>query len=240
MNQLNGLEKSIAFISCQLQAGRRRLNESEDPGAIRAITISRQTGSGGHSIAEKLAELLQSQGHTGASGWAVFDRNLVERVLQDHNLPARLARFMPEDRVSEIDDIMDELFGLHPPSWILARKTSETILNLVQLGHVIVIGRGGNIVTSRLPHVLHVRLVGTLAARVKRQEQINASSPKEAVRQVVREDLARERYVKQFFGKNIDDPLLSHLVLNTDLISVNEAAIMIARFIESKAIAFPA
>jgi len=46
--------------------------------------------------------------------------------------------------------------------------------------------------------------------------------------------------VKQFFGKNIEDPLLYHLVLNTDLISVNEAAMMIAQLIKSKATAFSA
>jgi hypothetical protein len=42
----------------------------------------------------------------------LFDRNLVEKVPVDHNLPARLARFMPEDRISQVSDTMDELFGL--------------------------------------------------------------------------------------------------------------------------------
>ena len=100
MNQANGLEKSLTFINCQLQEGRRHLNEDEHSDAFHAITISRQTGSGGHAIAEQLAERLRSQESPEAQPWAIFDRNLVEKVLEDHNLPARLARFMPEDRVS--------------------------------------------------------------------------------------------------------------------------------------------
>jgi hypothetical protein len=157
----------------------------------------------------------------------VFDRNLVEKVLEDHNLPARLAKFMPEDRVSEITDTMDELFGLHPPSWVLVRKTSETILHLAELGHVILIGRGSNIITAKLPHVFHVRLVGSLETRVKHLQQLNKLSLKQAQQLANREDLARRRYVKQFFGKDIDDPLLYHLVINTDLISVDDASRMI-------------
>ena len=42
--------------------------------------------------------MLQGQVPAGAPPWTIFDRNLVERVLEDHDLPARLAKFMPEDR----------------------------------------------------------------------------------------------------------------------------------------------
>jgi hypothetical protein len=39
-------------------------------------------------------------GATHASGtpsWTVFDQDLVDKVLEDHNLPTRFARFMVED-----------------------------------------------------------------------------------------------------------------------------------------------
>ena len=125
----------------------------------RTVTISRQTGSGAHPVAEKLAALLQAHTPKEARPWTVFDRNLVEKVLQDHDLPERPARFMPEDRISSISDTMEELFDLHPPSWLLVRKISETILRLVELGNVIVIGRGATAITASLrtpdpPHAL--------------------------------------------------------------------------------------
>src|SRR5579864_9468147 len=159
MNSPNATERCLSFINSQLLSGGSSAASGEPP-QVQTITISRQTGSGGHTIAEKLAEHLACRDGSTGHPWSVFDRNLVEKVLEHHNLPVRLARFMPEDRVSEINDIMDELFGLHPSSWLLVRKTSETILHLAELGNVIVIGRAANIVTARLPHAFHVRLVG--------------------------------------------------------------------------------
>lgn len=41
-------------------------------------------------------------------------------------------------------------------------------------------------------------------------------------------DLGRTRYVRKYYGKDIDDPLLFHLVINTDRIPHPEAARMIA------------
>ena len=170
----------------------------------------------------------------------IFDRNLVEKVLEDHKLPARLGRFMPEDRISAIADTMDELFGLHPPSWMLVRKTSETILHLAELGNVILIGRAANIVTRKMPYVFHVRLVGSLGKRLERVQQANGLAATAALKLAEEQDLARRRYVKQFFGKNIEDPLLYHLVLNTDLLPIDAAARMIAMAIAPKTVAMAA
>lgn len=227
MNSPIGLERCLSFINCHLQPAKLLLKHQEQSSDLHAITISRQAGSGGHTLAEMLAHYLKAQDPETDNPWTVFDRNLVGRVLEDHHLPIRLSKFMPEDRISQITDIMDELFGLHPPSWILVRKTSQTILHLAQLGHAILIGRGANIITSKMSNVVHVRLVGSLEKRAKRLQELNRLTLREAYKLTHREDLARRRYLRQFFGKDIDDPLLYHMVINTDLISFDGAARMI-------------
>jgi cytidylate kinase len=237
MNSLGSFDRCLSFINCHLQPSKSALHLQEE-GSFRAVTISRQAGSGGHSVAERLVELIKAGEH--GENWMIFDRNLVEKVLEDHKLPARLGRFMPEDRISAIADTMDELFGLHPPSWMLVRKTSETILHLAELGNVILIGRAANIVTRKMPHVFHVRLVGSLGKRLERLQQANGLAAKAALKLAEEQDLARRRYVKQFFGKNIEDPLLYHLVLNTDLLPIDAAARMIAMAIAPKAMAMAA
>jgi len=179
-------------------------------------------------VARHLVERLQAANPNAVSPWTVFDRNLVGKVLEDHHLPSRLARFMPEDRISELSDTMDELFGLHPPSWALVRQTSETILRLAELGNVILIGRGAHVITSKLPHVFHVRLVGSLARRIQHMQELEHLTYAAARAFVLGEDRGRRRYLKKYFGKDIDDPLLYHLVINTDLVSYDEAARMIA------------
>ncbi len=223
-----GLDRALTFISCQLQPAGEGQISTKDSWPRRAVTISRQTGSGAHSVAEKLGILLQAHTPKDACPWTIFDRNLVDKVLQEHNLPERVARFMTEDRTSEIADTMEELFGLHPPSWLLVRKIAETILHLAELGNVILIGRGAAVVTAGLVHVFHVRLVSSLEKRVQRIQELNRLS-REAARQLIqKEDRGRERYLKKYFTTDVDDPLLYHLTINTDLISHDQAARLIA------------
>jgi cytidylate kinase len=212
-----------------MQPARFPALRSEETRPRRAITISRQSGSGGHSVAEKLVTILRARDPEPSCPWTVFDRELVKKVLEDHHLPGRLEKFMPEDKSSDISDTMDELFGLHPPSWTLVHKTADTILHLAELGKVIVIGRGANVITGKLNYVFHVRLVGSLERRVKYMERLNGISHHEALELVCSEDLGRKRYLKKYFNKNIDDPLLYHLVINTDIVSFDEAANLIAQ-----------
>jgi cytidylate kinase len=228
MNPHLGLENCLSFINCQLQAPRLSAARPEQRLQRRAITISRQSGSGGHSVAERLVNILRARDPEPACPWTVFDRELVKKVLEDHHLPSGLEKFMPEDKISEISDTMDELFGLHPPSWTLVHKAALTILHVAELGKVVIIGRGANVITSKLDYVFHVRMVGSLEHRVKYMEKLNGLNHDEALKLVCREDLGRKRYLKKYLNKNIDDPLLYHLVINTDIVSHEEAATLIA------------
>src|ERR1039457_4252582 len=198
MNTQYGLERCRTFINAQLQTAVKGAAAAAAGVSRRAVTISRQTGSGAYSVAEKLAAFLQARSPKDAGPWTVFDRNLVEKVLEDHNLPQRLAQFMPEDRISEIADAMDELFGLHPPSWTLVRQTSDTILRLAELGNVILIGRGANVLTRRLDYAFHVRLVGSVEKRVKYIQEVAHLSKEDGLARIRREDRGRERYLKKY------------------------------------------
>lgn len=223
-----GLEHCFTFINCQLQPAARAVPHAVNDGQRTAVTISRQAGCGALVVAEKLAARLQTQAPRGAPPWTVFDRNLIEQVLEDHNLPARLAKYLPEDRMTELQDITDELFGLHPPSWTIVRQTTETMLRLAELGNVILIGRGANIVTAKLANVFHVRLVAPLEKRIEHAHEFYKMTKVAARRFCVSQDLGRKRYLRKYFAADVDDPLLYHLTINTGLVSYEQAARMIA------------
>lgn len=227
MNTDAGLGPCLAFINSQLRPAHRVALTRDEPHP-RAVTLSRQAGCGALAVAEKLAGLLQPDAPVDQPRWTVFDRNLMAKVLEDHHLPARLAKFLPEDRVTEVQDIADELFGLRPASWTMIEQTAETILKLAALGNVILIGRGGHIITSRLPHVLHVRLVAPLEQRIAHARQAYQMNERAARTFCQSEDEGRQRYVKKYFKADIADPLRYHLVLNTGLVSFDEAARLIA------------
>jgi cytidylate kinase len=222
------LDRCRTFIDCQLTPAGVAPAPIARPLKL-AVTISRQTGSGAWLVAEKLAQFLDQQAPAEGCRWTVFDRELVERVLEDHHLPRKLAAFMPEDRVSGVQDMVQEILGLHPPSWTLARQATETILRLGEIGHVILIGRGANVITAKLPHVFHVRLVGSLERRIARIQELLKIERKAAVEFIERADRGRQRYLKEHFEANIDDPLAYDLVLNTDRLACENAALLIGQ-----------
>ena len=228
MNGKDRYERCLTFIQSQMGNGSRKGHKGTDAVPKRVVTISRQAGCGALMVAEKLAEYLQAREKNGSPRWTVFDRNLVERVLEEHRLPQRIGKFMPENWISEIEDTIDELFGLHPPSWLLVRKTAETVLHLAKVGNVILIGRGANVVTAKLEGVFHVRLVAGLESRIRHIQEVKRLDAKEAQAFIQREDTGRRRYLRRYYKRNIDDPLLYHLIINTDLMSYEAAAGLIA------------
>ena len=226
MNQPIALDSCFSLVNSHLQPATQPA-PADRP--WRVVTFSRQTGCGAHTVAEKLADLLQQQSPAGSVPWKVFDRDLMEKVLEDHHLPARLAQFLPEDRITELQDIMDELVGLRPGSHTIALQTAETVLRLAELGNVIFIGRGSTVVTGKLPGAFHVRLVAPLEKRIEHAHEFYHLGRAEARKFCRREDAGRKRYLKKYFGADIDDPLLYHLIVNTGLMSFDEAAQTIAR-----------
>jgi cytidylate kinase len=191
-----------------------------------AITIARQEGSNGLGVASDLAEYMQK--HVSSHDvWTVFSQRLVAQVLEDHHLDKGAAGFIKEGHKSVVTDAVEELLGLHPSDWTFVRRANATILRLAQTGNVILVGRGGNIITSKLQTVFHVYLVGSFEKRVERAEKILNLDRKEAIKYIKKKDEARRRYLKDNFDKDIDDPLLYHIVINTDLIQHDEAARLI-------------
>jgi cytidylate kinase len=226
MKEQLAFERCHSFVNLHLQPRSGQVAYEPEP-PCRAVTISRQAGCGAAAVAQKLADYLQPLTPEDQSPWTVYDRNLVQRVLEEHHLAAPVGKFLSEKWRSEFSDTLDELFGLHPPSWILVRRIAETVLRLVRMGNVIVIGRGANVVTAEIKSVFHVRLVASLEARIKRIQETDKLSRKAALAFIEREDRGRGKYLKHYYNKDIDDPLLYHLVINTDLVPYDMAARMI-------------
>ncbi len=227
MSGSNAMEGYLKFINSQWSEPPQPGEGSpRERGGV--VTISREAGSGAHPVAEALVARLQAMAPRGAAPWTIFDKNLVEKVLADHDLPAKLATFMPEDRRSEMADTMDGLFGLQPSSWTLVRKTAETILRLAEIGNVIVIGRGANLITAHVETALHVRLVGSLERRIEHLVEYRHLTVPQAAEYARAQDQGRSRYVRKYYSAEIDDPLLYDLVVNTDKVGYDEAGGLIA------------
>lgn len=218
-----GVEHCASFVSSQFQtAGAARADTAV--GLRRTVTISRQAGCGALAVAERLARYLKAHSPKDPLPWTVFDRNLMDKVLEEHGLAPHLAKFLPEDRISEIEDMLADLLGAHPPVREVVAQCAETILKLAAVGNVILIGRAGNVITARLPRILHVRLVAPLEQRIAHCQEAYGMTEAAARVFCPREDLGRERYVKKYFNADIADPLRYHMIINTGLVGYDDAA----------------
>jgi len=110
----------------------------------------------------------------------------------------------------------------------MIERTAETILRLANQGHAILIGRGAHVITRNLPNVFHVRLVGSLERRVAHLQETRGLSREDALTLIRQEDRGRRRYLKKYFGKDHDDPVLYDMAVNTDALSYEHSARLIA------------
>ena len=193
-----------------------------------AITISRQTGARAHSIGMKLQAALREDAPEGSVPWTLFDENLVKKVLEDHQLPADLEKFMPDDAVNEYEGAVNELLGRHPSLWTLFEKTVSTIVQLSRMGHSIIVGRGGNEITRGFHNVINVRLIGSKEQRIRHLVVTHGMELAYAKKFVKGEDAARRRFLKQHFDADVNDPERYDIVINTDHLEDDAVVEMLA------------
>jgi len=197
------------------------------PAHLPFVTLSRQAGAGAETVAHLLAEKLNANLPKDAQPWTVFDKNLITKVLEDADLPQEIAKHVREDKDTTMQAIIGELLGLHPSMWTIFHHTSDTILKLARLGRCIIVGRGAEIITAKLPGGIHVRLVAPEATRLAHLQKHFGLDEKAAAKYLHEHDEGRRRYVKTNFEKDIEDPLLYHAILNTGLLTFPQTADLI-------------
>jgi cytidylate kinase len=185
------------------------------------ITVSRQTGAGGLVFAQKLQEYLNRNDTAAKKNWTMFEKELINKVIEEHNLSAEVAPFLTEKNMSELQAVLEQVYGLHPSKRSMVHKISSTILNIANLGNAIIIGRGANIITRNLSNGFHIKLIASLHKRIKNIQdylQVDVTKAKKIIEQGDRE---KKEYFRKNFSKNIDDPLHYSLVANMDYIDMD-------------------
>jgi cytidylate kinase len=228
---IGAYEKSKRYIESHTGKAETSASKRE---VYPCITISRQTGAGSKPVCENLIKIMDEYSEAEGVKWAFFDRNLIEKVLEDHHLPKRISEFMKEGKYKHLNAVVYELLGLKPAEWTIVHKTTETILQLARMGNVVIVGRGAHIITAKLKNTFHVRLIASLEKRVEHIKDLMEMNEKEALAYIKKEDENRKKYLKSYFHVDIDDPLLYHMTLNTDLLTHKGAAYLIAEAVVQK------
>jgi cytidylate kinase len=204
------------------------------------LTLSRQLASGGNAIARGVAQALalrmvdqgiinQAAIEAGVPRVAMEElgyegrRSLVERMLSIVcEMPAIPTTLEPTSKDAAVSPAMlgGFLSPLHRPMSVSMREyvrmVGMVIRNLAHAGDVIVVGRGGQMVLSDVPGVLHVQVIASFARReavLMEREEIDR---RQASARLRASDRARADYLQRYHGANWLDPMLYDLLINTD------------------------
>jgi len=179
------------------------------------IAISREPGAKGTEVARELGQRL---------GWAVYDQELVDVVAREMGTEVDLLRLMDEKPMSWLEQCVVSMvsqYNLNHDSYMV--HLIAAVRSLGQRGHCIIVGRGANFI---LPpgDTLHVRLVGDLHDRIAHMRRLKGLTEKEAKRWVEKTTHERLEFARKYFGKDVSDPRLYDVMLNTSRLKVPECA----------------
>lgn len=223
--------------------------------SMRAVTISREYGSGGGEIAVRLARKL---------GWQLIDHAIIEQTARELGVhPTEVAKYDDEYIESTLSRILHRIYGLTfapfspgiggvgttpplgtPSATSRTTPVDERAYHLIiqdvvraaaKSGHVVIVGRGGQFLLAEQRNVLHSRIVAPLESRVRYVALREGLDMETARTRVQEKDRARERNMQNQFRQKPNDPHLYDLVINTAILDLNRAVDLICLALEGKA-----
>lgn len=210
-------------------------------GKMKAITIARQYGSGGGEIADRLAHHLN---------WHLIDHELVARVARELGIPEQQAEEQDEYAKGLVARILSQFVSTVPvgatPVIQVApadqpdeTRYQETLRHVVESaadsGRAVIVGRASQVILANRRDVLHVFIVAPLPARIAyvvQRENLDAARARERIQL---KDHDRSRYVQTVYHRDGNDPVLYDLVINTGVLSLDQAVELIRQALEDKA-----
>jgi cytidylate kinase len=109
------------------------------------------------------------------------------------------------------------------------------IIAAASTGHVVIVGRGGQVLLADQRDVLHVRVVAPLEPRVAYVVRREGLDPETARRRVQAKDQARTRYMQTQYHCQHEDPHFYDLVIDTAVLDLDSAVDLICLALERKA-----
>jgi cytidylate kinase len=204
---------------------RKEAAEEEVPAPPPTITISRQYGGGGTSLAQILAIRLDYQ---------VFDREVVDAIAGNAHFREATLETLDEGTLSRIHLWVEALIrGRYYDESDYHTHLMNVLMAIAGHGKAIIIGRGANFVLEDETS-LKIRLVGSMEWRVARVMEREGMGEEEARRKIQVVDRERSAFVQRHFGRDISDPAGYDAVFNTSVMSMQDIADLVQRTLQAK------
>jgi cytidylate kinase len=188
------------------------------------VTIAREAGSGGRSVAQALARRLQ---------YHLVDRELIAALARETGVSYCLAA----ERDETVESWFERLtvpadfgpMGAEPlgPTDLAVPPIHETTQKLIRSyadqGNVVILGRGGSAVLAGRRDALHVFIYAPLEWRIRQIAHSRKITQESAREHAERVDRRRAEYLKTYYHRDWRDPLLYNLCIDTERLGIEGA-----------------
>ena len=199
--------------------------------ACSVVCVSHTTGSGGDEVGRLVAERL---------GYLYVDEDIVASAAAAGGLdPGDIAD--EERRKSYARRVLETLAEGDPAMWTttasvdLARPVEvralirETVVQTAARGNVVIVAHAASYALEPGPEMLRVFVTASPASREQRLAAADGLEPSKAARAIKDSDAGRSDYLKRFYAVDRESPTDYDLVVNTDRLSIEDAAEIVHR-----------
>lgn len=199
------------------------------------ITISRELGSGGHTVGQLLAERL---------GVRFSDKELIKALREEFHLTTdaierlkgekkdwltsllRKIVAMPKaENVVEWDDKFVQEYRPDLSSDEIFEAEKQILRGIAEEGSCVIAGRSGFFVLKDFPNKVDIFITAPREKRIQRVMVKQHLSEQEAAAAIDRVDEGRENYIKRYAGTSRYDVRNYDLVINMDNVPDENAAV---------------
>ena len=199
------------------------------------ITISRELGSGGHTVGQLLAERL---------GVRFSDKELIKALREEFHLTTdaierlkgerkdwltsllRKIVAMPKaENVVEWDDKFVQEYRPDLSSDEIFEAEKQILRGIAEEGSCVIAGRSGFFVLKDFPNKVDILITAPREKRIQRVMAKQHLSEQEAAAAIDRVDEGRENYIKRYAGTSRYDVRNYDLVINMDNVPDENAAV---------------
>lgn len=182
------------------------------------VTIGREFGSGGHYIAEKVAEKL---------GVTIYDKELLQKVIEHHGFThdeihkydEKPTNFFLSRRVKNHSNSIEE---------IMAEKLFDFLQEKADSGEsFVVVGRCSDYILKEYSNALRVFVLGDKEVKTQRVMDVLGVSKRKAHIMMKKMDKKRKTYHNHYSSIKWGDSRGYHMSINSSLLGLDGTADMI-------------
>ena len=218
---IKDVEPDKKLVEQQLEKWRQERTAKAKP----CITVSREPGAGGSEIARKLAKDLKMD---------LMGGQIISRMAESTRMREKVVMTLDEKNVTKLDSWINSLFtSRHLWPDVYLKHLTKVIATIGEHGNAIIVGRGSQFIL-RPDRIFRVRFIAPFDKRVLRVMKNRNCTSAEAESYLIKTDGGRAAFIKKYFNEDIASPANYDLVVNTAILSCEEAAELVKKAFQSR------